>query len=661
MKTIIASAIGGFLFAVLGAMAALANPYMEGNPLDWWPHTEAVDLLLRQDRIGSLNAPGDLIHVCSPQFPISTQIAVYAWNSQLRTSHGYPANPDFLAFQWRETCDLADVKVTTEYFEQCPEGAEGCAYVKEGDYDLGEHSLRFTWVALDPELFGGSPYWDGHERTNGVVAHELGHSFGAGEYYGNVYCPPGGTVMDTNQNPNCWSHYPTSQDAYNYYLLYHADAAEEAHCDPPCHPNDTTVHLHWEEDHALWDDSTWSYRDIPNERAFCICRDHLEDDEYDECIVCVEKNTETVTLTGEPTGEKDYYIVSGSDADNSTSREYAIVHDDPLPTRTRKPTRTPTKTLTPTPTPTPTPLPDADGDGILHQDDNCPMVYNPDQLNTDLRRPNGSEIPGDYASNPRQDGLGDACDDDDDNDFLSDANEATRGTDPLKQDTDDDRVIDGAEVFLDSDPLDPNSRPLTAAPGTPGDYDGDGLPDGLERNFFGSDPSDTDTDVDGIPDGVEVKGYGSYPTDLDSDNDGCPDWLEIMDLDGDRKVDAGDVNLLNERVNGQIPPSDSDPIFDINKDGYIDFADEDLMAVNTCEYKGYTCPCSPEYESPDPPTPVAPVGGVAEFSRLEPEAAVGGVHGDGALSATQFLVGVAALLIFASAAVGLRVYSTRRR
>lgn len=49
---------------------------------------------------------------------------------------------------------------------------------------------------------------------------------------------------------------------------------------------------------------------------------------------------------------------------------------------------------------------DSDCDGVPEGQDNCSTVYNPVQTNTDGgRRPNGT-IPGNWASNPAQDGLG---------------------------------------------------------------------------------------------------------------------------------------------------------------------------------------------------------------------------------------------------------------
>lgn len=103
-------------------------------------------------------------------------------------------------------------------------------------------------------------------------------------------------------------------------------------------------------------------------------------------------------------------------------------------------------------TPLITPLPDGDGDGITDSDDNCPEDSNADQKDND------------------RDGLGDACDGDDDNDGVSDADEATAGTNPRKADTDGDGVHDGDDVYpLDGSrtvapPPPPPPAPLVAAP-----------------------------------------------------------------------------------------------------------------------------------------------------------------------------------------------------
>jgi hypothetical protein len=94
---------------------------------------------------------------------------------------------------------------------------------------------------------------------------------------------------------------------------------------------------------------------------------------------------------------------------------------------------------------------DDDSDGICGDVDNCPAVANADQADTE------------------GDGEGDACDADDDNDGLSDTDEAAAGTAPLDPDTDDDGLNDGDEVAADTDPLDP-------------DTDDDGMLDGSDTS-----------------------------------------------------------------------------------------------------------------------------------------------------------------------------------
>jgi len=96
-------------------------------------------------------------------------------------------------------------------------------------------------------------------------------------------------------------------------------------------------------------------------------------------------------------------------------------------------------------TPMFTVLVDGDRDGIADDVDNCVDVSNADQLDTD------------------HDGLGNACDTDDDNDGIPDTTEVKNGTSPINADTDGDGSPDGSDAF----PLDPsrstNPPPVTVA------------------------------------------------------------------------------------------------------------------------------------------------------------------------------------------------------
>ncbi|MFH1253520.1 MAG: PKD domain-containing protein [Candidatus Uhrbacteria bacterium] len=89
-----------------------------------------------------------------------------------------------------------------------------------------------------------------------------------------------------------------------------------------------------------------------------------------------------------------------------------------------------------------TPILDDDRDGIENNDDNCPSVKNADQADADV------------------DGLGDVCDDDDDNDGITDEVEREIGTDPKKTDSDGDGLVDAS----DPHPTVPESQVVKETP-----------------------------------------------------------------------------------------------------------------------------------------------------------------------------------------------------
>jgi len=251
----------------------------------------------------------------------------------------------------------------------------------------------------------------------------------------------------------------------------------------------------------------------------------------------------------------------------------------PTPTNTTTPTNTPTATETPippTPTPTPTESPycpnDVDCDGVPDVSDNCPTVYNPDQKNSDGgRRPNGPNIPNEWASNPAQDRMGDACDLDNDNDALPDSEEFDDHCPyRLVADSDSDGVLDGFEATNGYDPCNGASKPSWAGGS---DGDNDGLLDGSERGGYNTCAFTGDI----------VPGYSLCAPPSDSDLDGCADMVEVLDLNGDRFADSGDRGLENKRIAGIIASDPvSDSIFDLNKDGFIDSGDQGLMNRSNC-------------------------------------------------------------------------------
>ncbi|MEO0815363.1 MAG: hypothetical protein AAFY60_21060, partial [Myxococcota bacterium] len=147
------------------------------------------------------------------------------------------------------------------------------------------------------------------------------------------------------------------------------------------------------------------------------------------------------------------------------------------------------------------------------------------------RTPAGSDFARDYVLQPRS-----ATDwdyetvRDDDNDGLSNSEEAAIGTDPNDSDTDRDFFTDGEEVGFD--------------PNNPIDRDNDGVPDALESFIL-------DIDGDGVPnefDAAELIGAGE-----DRDGDGIPNG-EDPDDDGDGICDPGAPTVGCALVGGAADP-----------------------------------------------------------------------------------------------------------
>jgi hypothetical protein len=205
---------------------------------------------------------------------------------------------------------------------------------------------------------------------------------------------------------------------------------------------------------------------------------------------------------------------------------------------------------------------DTDADGFSDSLDNCPVVANASQLNTD------------------GDTFGNACDADDDGDGLLDTVETNTlvfvsasdtGTDPLLTDTDADGAADGAETGTGiwNGPNDRGTNPVVA------DTDGDGWSDGIETNtgvFVG--PADTgtnpllaDTDADGTNDPLDNCRFLANADQLDTDGDLAGNVCDDDD-DNDGLLDAVETG-----TGIFVGPGDTgtDPLLpDTDGDGYSD-------------------------------------------------------------------------------------------
>ena len=225
---------------------------------------------------------------------------------------------------------------------------------------------------------------------------------------------------------------------------------------------------------------------------------------------------------------------------------------------------------------------DSDGDGVVNCIDNCLSTFNLDQLDSD-NDGTGNECDEDDDNDgftdendsfsldstewidTDSDGIGNNADPDDDNDGLTDDLEIQCNTDPLDPlifpiDTDADGIVDCLDLDDDNDgfdddfeiqcgydPLDPLSVPI--------DTDGDGI----------FDCNDPDDDNDGLTDEEELT-IGTDPLDTDTDNDSFDDLPDAFPLDPDEWLDT----------DGDGEGDNSDP--DADNDGYLD---EDEVICNS--------------------------------------------------------------------------------
>lgn len=108
-----------------------------------------------------------------------------------------------------------------------------------------------------------------------------------------------------------------------------------------------------------------------------------------------------------------------------------------------------------------------------------------------------------------------------DNDNLNNFQEVEKGTDPYKEDTDEDGILDSED---DSPILN--------------DADNDGLIDGDEENIYDTDPNNPDSDGDGLNDGEEINVYRTDPKNPDSDFDFLLDGEDLFKLNSDADSDG---------------------------------------------------------------------------------------------------------------------------
>lgn len=157
------------------------------------------------------------------------------------------------------------------------------------------------------------------------------------------------------------------------------------------------------------------------------------------------------------------------------------------------------------------------------------------------------------------DGFTDATDFDDDNDGVSDIQEAVSGSNPLLIDSDGDGLVDGNDGIV----------AINLVPGGV-DVNNDGFVDGEQPS--GTDPTLADTDGDRIDDGVEVANASDPNDPLSWPNFADGDLAPYDNPDG--QLNAGDVLIALRVVFGAVSVTPLQLAHgDMNNDGVIGLPD----------------------------------------------------------------------------------------
>jgi gliding motility-associated-like protein len=174
------------------------------------------------------------------------------------------------------------------------------------------------------------------------------------------------------------------------------------------------------------------------------------------------------------------------------------------------------------------------------------------------------------------------CDDDSDNDGLTNDEEADLGTDPNNPDTDGDGILDGQEVNTDNtNPLD-DCDSIGGTPLGTSDCDNDGLTTD-EENDLGTNPNVADTDGDGLTDGEEVLVIDDSSTEAIPEN--ATDPLDPCDPFFTPDCNPDPIDLLVEKIVDNDRPLIGDNITftitvtNLTMDRVIDITVSDVLDV----------------------------------------------------------------------------------